>query len=75
MSYRKISQHDARRYKRELENLQRQTRHERSHYGGVHLRTITVGSETAAVLKTAKDLGHPLALKLEGCDLHIYGVR
>jgi hypothetical protein len=71
----KISQAQARRWKRELEELKQQTRIDRTWCNGAHVRTVSLGSETKAVLEAVKDVGCSLAVRLNGDHLYIYGVR
>lgn len=75
MARRKISQYDARRYKRELEELQRKTRSDRLTWNAIHLVDFTCGEITRARLKTVQDLEHPLACRFDGQELKVYGVR
>jgi hypothetical protein len=71
----KISQAQARRWKRELDEMKRTARADRSWTHGAHIRTVAVGSETKAVLEAVKDIGCALAVRLNGDHLYIYGVR
>jgi hypothetical protein len=71
----KISQAQARRWKRELEELKETTRADRVWCNGAHIRSVNIGSETKAVLEAVKDVGCSLAVRLNGDHLYIYGVR
>jgi hypothetical protein len=71
----KISQAQARRWKRELEELKQQTRIDRTWCNGAHVRSVSIGSESRAVLQAVKDVGCVLAVRLNGEHLEIYGVR
>lgn len=77
MAQRKISQRQGRAYKRELDELKRRTRSDRSVWGAVPLVYFTLDATTIATLKAVKNMGHPLACRYnEGTlQLDVYGVR
>jgi hypothetical protein len=71
----KISQNQARIYKRRLAALEEETRNDRQWHRGAHIRSVSIGSESRAVLQAVKDVGCVLAVRLNGEHLEIYGVR
>lgn len=75
MARKKISQFQARRWKRELDEMKRTDRADRAWSNGAHIRTVSLGSESVAVLRAVKDVGCALAVRLVGSELQIYGVR
>jgi hypothetical protein len=77
----KISQREARRLKKRVEELEnrayRNNRHWSSEYpGGVHIDTIRVTNAEACIIETAIKLGHAVIVKSAGNDqIHVYGVK
>lgn len=77
MAHKKISQWNARQYKRRLEALERQTRNERSCYGQPLLVTLDLNNLVLerGLLRGAQLMHHALACRLDGSYLYIHGVR
>lgn len=76
----KISQREARRNRKELAMMRasEETRLSRwgSEYpGGVNILTLNLSNESAAVVKTAQLLQHPLVARIDGFTLYLYAMR
>lgn len=77
MARKKISQWQARIYKRRLEELEAKTRNDRSTFGCPQLAYLNLAelSEIRGTLNGATKMGHPLSCRLDGSYLYIHGVR
>lgn len=71
----KISQATARRYKRQLEELQQKTRDDRNTWRGACIRCVQLNETSVAVLQAVKDVDCVLAVRLNGSNLEVYGVQ
>jgi hypothetical protein len=78
MARKKISQYDARRYKRELEELRNKRRSDRSTWGAVPLVDVAISdSYSRGILRSAQLMGHPLVCRMaaDNSTLEIFGVK
>lgn len=75
----KISQAEARRLKKRVEEMEQRERIRMARWwtdypGGVHIRTIALTESGTDALDVAQKLQHVLIGKLDGSNLHIYAV-
>jgi hypothetical protein len=74
-----ISQREARRLKKRVEDLERERRQQvaawtRDYPTGVNIETISLNDVEQATCNTAAILGHALVAKMSGTNLLIYAV-
>lgn len=78
-----ISQREARRLKKQVRDLMNQIDTMRRSWGrdypGVHLLTLNeedvMGDTDVAVLKTARRMGHPVVVTVDGKAVYFYGMQ
>jgi hypothetical protein len=77
----KISQREARRLKKRVEDLERQQNLQRavwnnSYPGGVHLGYLTLTADWfRGRLEASRMLGHPIVVTLDGAKANFYAVK
>jgi hypothetical protein len=77
---RPISQREARKLKKRVEELEQRERARISRYssdfpGGIHVQTLNLNEVPAARLQTAAKLEHALVGRVNGNELYIYAVE
>ena len=75
-----ISQREARRLRKRVEELEQRDRARRKRWssdypGGVNFCTLTLAPESAARVQTAQVLDHAIVAKIDGTSLRLYALR
>lgn len=75
-----ISQREARKLRKRIEQLEERDRIRVSRYtsefpGGTHIQSLTLNEVPAARLQTVAKLEHALVAKVSGAELHLYAVK